>query len=81
MLANASGNTIQDNDAQGNAVLGIAPSLSFDLFDAPPLNNTWQNNTGRFNFASGSTLTAAGLQTIVGEAFSPGGCMRGAPLN
>ncbi|MEX2271840.1 MAG: right-handed parallel beta-helix repeat-containing protein [Vicinamibacterales bacterium] len=76
-LATASDNTIQDNDARDNATFNIAPSLSFDLFEAPPLNNTWQNNQGRFNFASGSTLTAGQMTAMIAEAFGPGGCMRG----
>lgn len=75
-LAAANGNTIRDNDATSNGLFNIAPSLSFDLFDAPPLDNTWQNNSGRFNFASSSTLSAAELQAVFAEAFGPGGCMR-----
>lgn len=76
-LVNAGGNTIQDNDARDNATFNIAPSLSFDLFDAPPLNNVWQNNQGRFNFAAGSTLTAGQIAAVFSEAFGPDGCMRG----
>jgi parallel beta-helix repeat protein len=76
-LLNASGNTIQDNDARDNGTLNIAPTLSFDLFDAPPLNNTWQNNQGRFNFAAGTTLTAAEMKVMFSEAYGPGGCLRG----
>lgn len=78
VLVNAGGNTIQDNDARENGTLNIAPSLDFDLFDAPPLNNTWQNNQGRFNFATSSTLTAAEVNAMLSEAYGPGGCMRGA---
>ncbi|HUF23365.1 MAG TPA: right-handed parallel beta-helix repeat-containing protein [Vicinamibacterales bacterium] len=81
-LANASGNTIRDNNAEGNGLLNLPPSLSFDLFEAPPLNNTWQNNQGSFNFASGGgTLTASALMAAVGEAFGAGGCLRGVPLD
>ena len=75
----ASGNTIDGNDARGNALLNIAPSLLFDLFDAPPLDNTWQNNQGSFNFASGSSLTIAQAQSqvksVLSEAFTAGGCL------
>lgn len=80
-LANASENTIRDNNAEGNGLLNLAPSLQFDLFEAPPLNNTWQNNQGRFNFASGSTLTASQMKAVMGEAFGAGGCLRGMPLD
>jgi hypothetical protein len=45
----------------------------FDLFDAPPLNNTWANNQGGFNV----TTSATALQ-VTEEAFGAGGCMRGA---
>lgn len=38
----ATGNTIEGNDATGNALLNIAPSLLFDLFDAPPLDTARQ---------------------------------------
>jgi hypothetical protein len=74
-LANAGGNTIADNDARDNGLLNIAPSMNFDLFDAPPLNNTWQNNQGRANF--GSTQASAAMRTMLKQAFGAGGCMRG----
>lgn len=76
----ASGNTIEDNDATGNALLNIAPSLLFDLFDAPPLDNTWRNNQGRFNLAASSVVTAAARDAALSEAFSAGGCLEGAHL-
>lgn len=75
-LATASDNTIQDNDARDNGTFNIAPSLAFDLFEAPPLNNTWQNNQGRFNLVTTSALTAAQMTAMIAEAFGPGGCMR-----
>lgn len=71
----ATGNTIESNDATGNALLNIVPSLLFDLFDAPPLDNTWRNNQGRFNFATSSSLTSAQAQLVMGEAFGDGGCL------
>ena len=76
----ASGNTIRDNDAQGNGLLNIAPSFNFDLFDAGALDNVWQNNQGRANFASSSTMTAAELRAVFSEAFGAGGCLRGAAI-
>ncbi len=50
LLAGAGGNTIRDNNATGNGLGNIAPTLTFDLFDAPPTNNTWINNQGTVNF-------------------------------
>ncbi len=73
-LGLATGNTIDGNQAAGNALLNLGPSLLFDLFDAPPLDNTWLNNQGRFNFSSGSSSTAAEM-ALLAEAFSPGGCL------
>ena len=75
----ASGNTIEGNDATGNALLNLAPSLLFDLFDTPPLDNTWRNNQGRFNFASGSPVTSAQARAVVAEAYGPGGCLAREP--
>ena len=77
-LAAAAGNIIESNDAAGNGLLNVAPSLLFDLFDAPPLNNTWLNNQGRSNFATGSALVATS-SALVEEAFSEGGCLAGEP--
>jgi len=74
-LGLATGNTIEGNDATGNALLNIAPSLLFDLFDAPPFDNTWRNNQGRANFASTSTLTGAQAAAVMAEAYGPGGCL------
>lgn len=71
----ATGNTIEGNDATGNALLNIAPSLLFDLFDAPPLDNTWRNNQGRFNFPASASLTPAQAHMVMGEAFTAGGCL------
>lgn len=78
-LGLATGNTIEGNQATGNALLNLAPSLLFDLFDAPPLDNTWQNNQGRFNFASTSSLSATDMAVVMADAFGGGGCLRGAP--
>ena len=73
-LGLATGNTIEGNNAVGNALLNIAPSLLFDLFDAPPLDNTWQNNTGRFNVAAAASTTSP-TASLIGEAFTAGGCL------
>ena len=75
----ASGNTIEGNDATGNALLNLAPSLLFDLFDAPPLDNTWRNNQGRFNFTAAGSAVAPQAQLVVAEAFSAGGCLARQP--
>ncbi len=72
----AGGNTIDGNDARGNGLLNLAPSLMFDLFDAPPLDNAWTNNQGRFNFTGGVTGAAGeAARALVTDAFGPGGCM------
>lgn len=71
----ASGNTIEGNDATGNALLNLAPSLLFDLFDASPLDNTWRNNQGRFNFSTTSAVRSAQAEMVLGEAFGAGGCL------
>ncbi len=74
-LTLATGNTIEGNDVSGNALLNIGPSFLFDLFDAPPLDNTWRNNQGRFNLVSSSALTTAQSAAVMAEAFGPGGCL------
>lgn len=74
-LGLATGNIIEGNQATGNALLNLAPSLLFDLFDAPPLDNTWRNNDGRFNFPSSAAVSAAQSEALVSEAFGPGGCL------
>jgi parallel beta-helix repeat protein len=72
-LAAAANNAIEGNDARGNGLLNLAPTLLFDLFDAPPLNNTWANNQGSFNVATSATALL-----VTEEAFGAGGCMRAA---
>lgn len=44
------GNVIVQNDARGNGLGDVAPSTTFDLFDAPPVNNIWERNKGTANF-------------------------------
>lgn len=77
VIGAASGNAIESNNATGNGTLNIAPSLMFDLFDLPPLDNTWTNNQGRFNITAASEVTVAALQSVAGEAFRAGGCLSG----
>ena len=79
MLAAANGNTIEDNDARGNGLLSLTPSLLFDLFDAPPFDNSWRNNQGVANFASTSGVAAS--SGIVAEAFTAGGCLSGVEIS
>lgn len=45
-----SGNVIAQNDASGNGLGDLGPSGPFDLFDAPPTDNTWARNRGTANF-------------------------------
>lgn len=75
VLGLATGNTIEGNDATGNALLNITPTLLFDLFDAPPFDNTWRNNQGRSNVVATPTVTTAQSAAVVAEAYGPGGCM------
>lgn len=77
-LGLATGNTIEGNNAVGNALLNIAPSLLFDLFDAPPVDNTWQNNTGRSNLAATPSSASPTAAAVMEEAFTAGGCLSNA---
>ena len=45
----SAGNFIRDNDATGNGRANLAPTLTFDLFDEGPEDNTWQRNQGTSN--------------------------------
>ena len=64
---------MENNNATGNGLLNLAPSLRFDLFAANPLENLWRNNQGNANFTVASIATMAAA--IAAEAFGPGGCM------
>lgn len=67
----AVGNSVLNNDARGNGLLNLAPSLRFDLFAAgSPNDNVWSGNQGNANFA-----TAGATAVIAAEAFAAGGCM------
>ena len=70
ILGTSSGNSVENNDASGNGLLNLAPSLQFDLFAAVPGANLWRNNQGTSNVGQ-TALTAADLAA----AFGPGGCM------
>lgn len=50
ILGLSNGNRVAQNDARGNGLGDLAPSGSFDLFDAPPTDNTWERNQGTANF-------------------------------
>ncbi|HWK11434.1 MAG TPA: hypothetical protein VNR64_15335 [Vicinamibacterales bacterium] len=69
------GNTVRDNDASGNGLLNLPPSLRFDLFEAVIGGNLWQNNQGTTNFVSAVSSTAAA--GIAGEGMRAGGCIPG----
>lgn len=71
ILGPAVGNTVENNNATGNGLLNLAPSLRFDLFAAVFANNAWRNNTGNANFTTSSSTTLA----LASEALAAGGCM------
>ena len=69
----ARGNSVTNNNATGNGLLNLAPSLRFDLFAANLLENSWRNNSGAANFTTSSMAIAAAA--VAAEAFGPAGCM------
>lgn len=50
VLDSGSNNLIGQNNARGNGLENVTPSLDYDLFDQGVLNNTWVNNKGKSNF-------------------------------
>ncbi len=52
ILGTASGNTVQNNDATGNGLANLSPSLRFDLYAAAPAANTWRDNAGASNVSA-----------------------------
>ncbi|MBA3256886.1 MAG: right-handed parallel beta-helix repeat-containing protein [Pyrinomonadaceae bacterium] len=52
LMGAVSGNVILNNNAAGNSVAGytLAICYPFDLFDQPPVDNTWEGNKGTSNF-------------------------------
>ena len=43
-------NFILQNNCTANGLANLAPSGTFDLFDALPANNIWGRNQGTSNF-------------------------------
>src|SRR5215831_14557093 len=50
IMGAAQDNVVLKNDATGNNLSGLAPCLTFNLFDDPPLDNIWRKNKGTSNF-------------------------------
>jgi parallel beta-helix repeat protein len=55
MLA-AMGNSVQQNDARGNALSGLAPCFNCDLVDLSIGGNVWERNLGAFNLTDDCDL-------------------------
>ena len=59
LFASAHDNIVEGNDATGNGLENIDPSLGFDLWDEGALDNSWVDNLGTTNFTpSGDVLCA-----------------------
>jgi parallel beta-helix repeat protein len=50
IMGAAQDNVVLKNDATGNNLSGLAPCLTFNLFDESPVDNTWKKNQGTSNF-------------------------------
>jgi parallel beta-helix repeat protein len=50
IMGAAQDNMVLKNDATGNNLSGLAPCLTFNLFDNTPAGNTWKKNQGTSNF-------------------------------
>jgi parallel beta-helix repeat protein len=50
IMGAAQDNVVLKNDATGNNLSGLAPCLTFNLFDNSPAGNTWKKNQGTSNF-------------------------------
>jgi parallel beta-helix repeat protein len=50
IMGAAENNMILKNDATGNNLSGLAPCLTFNLFDEFPVDNIWRKNQGTSNF-------------------------------
>lgn len=48
--------------------------MRFDLFDPPPLDNTWRANRGTFNLDASAAAAVSALADAA-EAFAEGGCL------
>ena len=76
----ARGNTVEGNDATGNGLLNIAPTLAFDLFNQLlPVDNIWRNNSGNANFPV-STSTAMSNTQAMQDALASDPCALGVPV-
>jgi parallel beta-helix repeat protein len=49
IMGAAAGNSVQQNDARGNALSGLAPCFNCDLVDLSIGGNVWERNLGAFN--------------------------------
>jgi parallel beta-helix repeat protein len=50
IMGAAQDNMVLKNDATGNNLSGLAPCLTFNLFDELPVDNIWRKNQGTSNF-------------------------------
>lgn len=50
IMGAAQNNMVLKNDATGNNLAGLAPCLTFNLFDEEPVDNFWRKNQGTSNF-------------------------------
>jgi len=50
IMGAAQNNMVLKNDATGNNLSGLAPCLTFNLFDEAPVDNIWRKNQGTSNF-------------------------------
>ena len=50
IMGAAQNNLVLKNDATGNNLAGLAPCLTFNLFDNSPFGNVWKKNNGTANF-------------------------------
>ena len=50
IMGAAENNMVLKNDATGNNLSGLAPCLTFNLFDEAPIDNIWRKNQGTSNF-------------------------------
>jgi hypothetical protein len=50
IMGAAQDNVVLKNDAMANNLSGLAPCLTFNLFDASPVDNIWKKNRGTSKF-------------------------------
>lgn len=56
IMGAAAGNFVQQNDARGNALSGLAPCFNCDLVDLSIGPNVWERNLGAFNLTDDCDL-------------------------